>query len=110
MPGKPEKHVFVCIQQRPEGHPFGSCSQDKAQDIFNKFNTEIIKRDLSGKVQVTGTSCQGGPCKAGPSVLVYPEGVKYKSIRTQEAIDAIFDEHLIGGKPVERLKVPEDVW
>ena len=28
----------------------------------------------------------------------------------KEDVSAIFDEHLLGGVPVERLKVPADIW
>lgn len=110
MHGKPEKHVFVCTQSRPQGHPFGSCSEAKAVDILNIFNTEVIKRDLGGKVQITSTGCQGGPCSSGPTILVYPEGVKYHGVKSPEDVDAIFEEHLIGNTPVERLMVPKDMW
>lgn len=110
MLSKPEKHVFVCMQVREEGHPFGSCSQTKAEDTYLLFMSEVKDRDLGGKVQVTNTGCLGGPCAAGPTVLVYPEGVKYHNVKKPEDITAIFDEHLIGGTPVERLQVPKDVW
>ncbi len=29
---------------------------------------------------------------------------------TKEDVGAIFDEHLLGDMPVERLKVPADLW
>ena len=68
---KPEKHVFVCTQHREYGHPYGSCSQNNAEDIFMMFLAEVKDRQLEGKVQVTNTGCLGGPCAAGPTVLVY---------------------------------------
>jgi len=110
MAAKPEKHVFVCVQQRPQGHPFGSCAEGGAQDILTLFNQEIIKRDLAGKVMVTGTACQGGPCREGASVLVYPEGIKYRKITSSQDVMAIFDDHLLGDTPVQRLQVPADLW
>jgi (2Fe-2S) ferredoxin len=42
-------------------------------------------------------------------VLVYPEGVMYGNV-TKADVSEIFDAHLLGGKPVERLLVPSDVW
>lgn len=107
---KPEKHVFVCMQVREEGHPFGSCSQGGGEDTYMLFMTELKERSLDGKVQVTNTGCMGGPCHAGPTVIVYPDGVKYYNVRTPEDIAAIFDEHLIGGTPVARLQVPKEAW
>jgi len=110
MLSKPEKHVFVCTQVRAEGHPFGSCSQNEAEETFMLLLSEVKERQLEGKVQITNTGCLGGPCAAGPTVLVYPEGVKYHNVKSQNDINAIIDEHLIGDTPVERLQVPKDVW
>jgi len=35
-------------------------------------------------------------------VVVYPEGVMYSGVR-KEDVTEIFESHLIGGTPVERL-------
>jgi (2Fe-2S) ferredoxin len=45
----------------------------------------------------------------GPNILVYPEGILYSNV-TKEDVSAIFDEHLLGGQPVERLRAPADIW
>jgi (2Fe-2S) ferredoxin len=37
--------------------------------------------------------------------VVYPEGVWYR-YRDEADIDAILEEHLIGGVPVARLRLP----
>ena len=66
------------------------------------------QRQLFDKVQVTTTGCLG-PCTEGPSVLVYPEGVMYQSVK-REDVATIFDEHLLGDKPVERLLMPKAIW
>jgi (2Fe-2S) ferredoxin len=39
----------------------------------------------------------------------YPEGVMYGKVQLSD-VNRIIDEHLVGGKPVETLKVPKDVW
>ena len=57
---------------------------------------------------ITRTSCLG-PCELGPSVLVYPESVMYVGV-TAGDITEIFDEHLLGGRPVERLLAPAEIW
>ena len=105
---RPAKHVFVCTQQRPPGHPRGSCAQQGCGAVYEAFLAELERRNLFGSVQVTATGCMG-PCTEGPSVLVYPEGVMYGRV-AKDDVAAIFDEHLVAGAPVERLKVGPEVW
>jgi (2Fe-2S) ferredoxin len=40
-------------------------------------------------------------------MVVYPEGVWYGGV-TVEDVDEIIEEHLINGRPVERLCIPEE--
>jgi (2Fe-2S) ferredoxin len=65
-------------------------------------------RQAYGKVAVTRTSCLG-PCELGPSVLVYPEGVFYVGVQAAD-VEEIFDEHLLGGRPVTRLQAAAEIW
>jgi (2Fe-2S) ferredoxin len=105
---KPIKHVFVCTQMRPPGHPRGSCGGNGSAAVFQEFMQQFEKRGMWGKYAVTGSGCIG-PCGNGANVLVYPEGVMY-SAKVREDVAAIIDEHLLGDQPVERLKVPAEVW
>ena len=104
---KPEKHVFICGQNRGPGHPRGSCAQSGASAVWEEFAYEFQQRNLGGKIGLTNTGCLG-PCN-GPHVLVYPEGVMYGKV-AKEDVAAIVEQHLIGGQPVERLMLPKDVW
>ncbi len=105
---KPQKHVFVCAQTRPPGHPRGSCSQKGCNEVLKTFWQELQKRNLFDRISVTHSGCLG-PCDGGPNVVVYPEGVLYRGL-TKDDVAAIFDEHLLGGKPVERLRAPAEIW
>lgn len=104
---KPEKHVFVCVQNRGPGHPRGSCTASGCGAIWDEFAFGLQQRNLHGKVALTNTGCLG-PCN-GPHVLVYPEGVMYGQL-SKDDVATIIEEHLIGGTPVERLQVSELVW
>jgi (2Fe-2S) ferredoxin len=105
---RPLKHVFVCSQQRPPGHPRGSCTEKGCREVLDEFYFQLQQRQCFDKVAVTATGCIG-PCGSGPSVLVYPESVMYGGV-TKDDVNAIFDEHLLGDTPVARLMVPADIW
>jgi len=105
---RPERHVFVCTQQRPPGHPRGSCSQVGCAAVYEEFLGQLQQRNLFDKIQVTATGCLG-PCSEGPSVLVYPEGVMYAKLKKGD-VARIFDDHLIGGTFVAELKVSPEFW
>lgn len=106
--GKPQKHVFVCTQSRPVDHPRGSCAAKGSEAVLQEFMQQFQQRQLWGRVSVAGSTCLG-VCGTGPSVVVYPEGVMYGGV-SKEDVTAIIEEHLLGDKPVERLKVPAEVW
>jgi (2Fe-2S) ferredoxin len=105
---KPERHVFICTNQRPPGHPKSSCTDRGAQDLVAEFGRLLEEREAFGRIKITRSGCLG-PCELGPSVLVYPEGVMYAGVHMNDVAE-IFDQHLLGGRPVERLLAPPEVW
>ena len=48
-------------------------------------------------------------CELGPVLVVYPEETWY-SYLDREDIDEIIEQHLIGGKVVERLLIQDHVY
>jgi len=105
---KPLRHVFVCTQMRPPGHPRGSCGANAGAAVLMEFQQQFERRGLWGRYAVTGAGCIG-TCADGPSVLIYPEGVMYGAVGRDD-VAAIIEEHLLGGHPVERLKIPAEMW
>lgn len=105
---RPEKHVFVCTQNRPAGHPRGSCASCGSAEVMNEFMNEIQGRNLFEKIALTNTGCMG-PCSLGPSVLVYPEGVMYGRVGKDD-VKTIIEQHLIGGETVAELLMPAEYW
>ena len=73
---KPEKHVFVCLNSRPPGHPKGSCTERGAEELLIELGRLMEVRQAFGKIAITRTGCLG-PCELGPTLLVYPDGVMY---------------------------------
>jgi (2Fe-2S) ferredoxin len=56
-----------------------------------------------GQVRVNQSGCMDR-CEEGPVCVVYPEAVWYTFVDEAD-VDEIIDSHLVGGKPVERLKI-----
>jgi (2Fe-2S) ferredoxin len=93
-------HLFACFQQRPPGHPKGSCAQAGGKALWERLQAKLGSQPLPD-VSMAATGCLGF-CRAGPLMVVYPQGVWYAP-RTVEDIDEIYQSHFIDGAPVERL-------
>lgn len=100
---KPKYHVFVCTSSRINGQQKGFCCSKDAVEVVQSFMEELDSNDLSGEVMVTNTGCFG-ICEAGPVVVVYPEGVWYRGVTTEDVAE-IVESHLINGQKVERMEI-----
>ena len=98
---KPEKFVFVCINQRDPAHPRPSCINNGSGDVFNAFREEQGRR-LATDVKVVATGCLEA-CMVGPVVAVMPDDVWYGGV-IEADIGEIMD-HAQGGTPVDRLRI-----
>lgn len=98
-----EKHVFICMNKRGDGHP--CCGERGAEAAQQHAKRRIKQMDMNGegKIRINQAGCLDR-CDKGPVLVVYPEGVWYTYIDTAD-IDEIIDAHLIGGNVVERLKI-----
>lgn len=100
-------HVFLCINQRPAGHPKGCCASKGSRDLLEKFREELERRQLFGSAMVNGVTCLD-TCANGPCLVIYPEGIWYGPVKPDD-IREIIEQHLIGGKPVQRLLMQSPV-
>lgn len=97
-----ERHVFVCENRRPDGDPRGCCAAKGGAEVREALKQAAKDRGLKGRVRVNAAGCLD-QCAHGVTVVVYPEAVWYGGV-TLADVDAIVDEHLVGGRPVERLR------
>jgi (2Fe-2S) ferredoxin len=105
---KVEKHIFICTNQRPEGNPRGCCNPSGDAQLHGLFKDKLKQRGIPGdKVRANKSGCLE-QCEVGPTVVVYPDAVWYGGV-TAEDVDEIIDSHIIGGRPVERLIIPNSV-
>jgi len=98
-----EHHIFVCENLRGPDDPKGCCQQKGSPAIRKAMKEEIKRLGLKGKVRANQSGCLDA-CEFGPSVVVYPEGVWYGHV-TLEDVPEIIQSHIVGGKPVERLRI-----
>jgi len=96
----PEKHVFVCISNRPAAAG-DSCGASGSRELVEHMQLAILDAGLADTVRVNGCTCLG-PCEQGVNLVVYPEGVFYTRVKVED-VDEIVRGHLAGGAPVERL-------
>jgi (2Fe-2S) ferredoxin len=90
-----EKHVFVCTSGKV-------CPEDGVSIAVHARLKELVKQTgMNTSIRINNSGCMD-QCGNGPMVVVYPENVWYCRVKPEDA-DAIFHEHLVGGKPVERL-------
>jgi (2Fe-2S) ferredoxin len=101
-----EHHVFVCHNARPEGAPRPSCTTDGKSDLFTELQQQVKAAGLGGRVRINKSGCLD-QCEHGPTVVVYPEGVWYGGVQPEDAAE-IVEQHLVGGRPVERLRMAEE--
>jgi (2Fe-2S) ferredoxin len=101
-----EHHVFVCHNVRPEGAPRPSCTSDGKSELHTELQQLTKAAGLAGRVRINKAGCLD-QCEHGPTVVVYPEGVWYGHVQPSDAA-AIVEQHLVGGTPVERLRLADE--
>lgn len=97
-------HVFVCTNDRPAGHPRGCCKSKDSEAILQSLKLLTQQAGLGKTVRVQKAGCLDA-CENGTAIVVYPEGVWYGGV-THVDTHAIVQEHLVGGQPVDRLRIP----
>jgi (2Fe-2S) ferredoxin len=98
-----ERHVFFCTNLREDGRPCCQRAGGQLMRDYAKQRTKELGIAGKGRIRVNSAGCLDR-CDEGPVLVVYPEGVWYSYV-DQEDIDEIIEEHLIGGRVVERLRI-----
>ena len=96
-----DRHVFICVNRRDPGNPKGCCAEKGAEAVREAFKRELHERGLKKQIRANAAGCLD-QCARGVTVVVYPEQVWYGGV-TVDDVREIVEQHLIGGRPVERL-------
>jgi (2Fe-2S) ferredoxin len=103
MPPPYARHLFVCTNRRPEGSSKGCCASKGSEALRDALKAEVGRRGLAGSARVNAAGCLDA-CARGPVVVVYPDGVWYGPV-TAADVPELVEEHLVSGRPVERLRM-----
>ena len=102
-----QRHVFICTNRREPGNPKGCCAEKGADAVRDEFKRLLHDKGLSkaatGRVRANAAGCLD-QCARGVCVVVYPEQVWYGGV-TPADVAEIVEQHLVGGVPVERLRM-----
>lgn len=100
-----EKHVFICNNSRPAGHPRGCCFDKGSKELLDEFKKKVAGAGLNKKIRVNLSGCLDA-CEQGIAVVVYPEQIWYGNVKLED-IEEIIESHLINNQPVKRLELKE---
>jgi (2Fe-2S) ferredoxin len=100
-----ERHIFVCTNERPAGHPKGCCREKGSEEVRAALKSGLKSRGVTGIVRANASGCLDA-CEFGVSMVIYPEGIWYGGV-TPEDVPQIIERTVLNGEVIERLLIPD---
>ena len=105
---RPMFYLLKCETQSPPNFPKPSCVNQQNAGLFNYLSSKLMEKGIISTVTPARTTCLGR-CSLGPVLLVEPGHFMYVGM-TEEKIDKVIDEHIIGGNPVTEYLIEDELW
>ena len=99
-------HIFVCCNQRADGHPRGCCDPQGAGQLRQAFKETLRKRGLTPSVRANQAGCLD-QCELGPTVVIYPQEIWYGGVQLED-VERIVDQTIVNGQIIEQLLIPDE--
>ncbi|MGH7390702.1 MAG: Rieske 2Fe-2S domain-containing protein [Candidatus Rokuibacteriota bacterium] len=94
--GQYDRHVFVCTSGE-------TCpTQGDVEQYVKRLREGVRQAGKQQDVRINKAGCFS-QCGHGPMIVVYPEDVWYAGVEESD-LDEILKSHIVGGRPVERLR------
>ena len=90
-------HILIC--------GVAGCQSAGSLGIYEELNKRIEENGLQSEIKIISTGCMG-LCAQGPLMVTYPDEIMYTHVEPSD-VEEIWNSHVIGGKPVERLFATE---
>jgi (2Fe-2S) ferredoxin len=100
-------HIFVCCNQRPEGHPRGCCDPTGSEALRDCFKKELAARGLKTTVRANSAGCLD-QCELGPTVVIYPEAIWYGHV-TLADVPRIVERTILAGEVLPDLHLADEL-
>lgn len=83
------------------------CQSNHSVEVMDELRKLIESAGKKDEIQIIQTGCQG-LCAKGPIMVVHPGNIFYQEVKP-EMVERIFNEHILGGTPVDDFLMVEEL-